>query len=363
MDPKMLVRDLTVAYKQLVEICKAVARNAKLLIMDEPTAPLTDDEVELLFKIIHDLKGQGITIIYISHRLDELFRVSDRVTVMCDGRVVTTKDTSDVTKDQLIMYMVGREISENFPKRNRKYGDVVLEVKNFSGSGVKPISFKLRAGEILGFAGLVGAGRTELARLIFGADPRESGQIYINGKEAKIKSPKDAIKYGIGLVCEDRKSQGVLINMPVGFNITLPIIERISKLTVISTGHENQIIQKQIGDLSIKTPSSGQKAANLSGGNQQKIVLGKWLASESQVLILDEPTRGIDVGSKQEIYKLINQLAERGKAIIVISSEMEEMLGLTDRMVILHEGRYMTTLEKEDYSQERVLRYASGEVS
>ncbi len=360
-DPKILVRDLTVAYKQLVEICKALARDAKFLIMDEPTAPLTDDEVALLFGIIHDLKAQGISIIYISHKLDELFEVSDRVTVMCDGKVVTTQNTNEMTKDELIMYMVGRKLSDNFPARPVHYGDVVLEVKNLSGQGVAPISFQLRAGETLGLAGLVGAGRTELARLIFGADPKFGGEVLIDGKVVDIKSPKDAIKHGIGLVCEDRKQQGGLLDMPVRFNITLPILERLSKLTVIDKSEERTVVDKQVKDLSIKTPTVEQLARNLSGGNQQKIVLAKWLASDMRVLILDEPTRGIDVGSKYEIYRLINKLADSGMAVIVISSEMEECLGLTDRMIILHEGEYMTTLEKENYSQELVLKYASGE--
>ena len=362
-NPKQLVRNLSVAYKQLIEICKSLARNTKFLIMDEPTAPLTDEEVELLFNIIAELKAQGITIIYISHRLDELFRVSDRVTVMRDGNVITTKNIEEVDKAQLIKYMVGRELGERFPERKEKYGDIALEVKDLTGSGVNPISFKLRKGEILGISGLVGAGRTQLARLIFGADQKDGGEIFISGQKVEINSPSDAIRYGIGLVCEDRKTQGVLLRKSVGFNISLPIIQQLSKMTVIDPKKERDIISRQMSDLNIKTPSANQIAGNLSGGNQQKVVLGKWLASDSSILILDEPTRGIDVGSKQEIYKLINQLAEQGKAIIVISSEMEEMLGLTDRMIILYEGAYMTTLEKEDYSQELILQYASGETS
>ena len=362
-NPRQLVRNLSVAYKQLIEICKCLAQNSKFLIMDEPTAPLTDEEVDQLFKIIEELKAQGITIIYISHRLDEIFRVSDRVTVMRDGEIITTKNIYEVDKPQLIKYMVGRELSERFPERKESYGDIALEVKDLVGGGVGPVSFKLKKGEILGISGLVGAGRTELAEMIFGAARKDSGEIYVDGQRADIRSPHDAIRHGIGLVCEDRKSKGLLLRKSVGFNISLPIIELLSRLTVVDSGTEKEVINKQINNLDIKTPSAYQLTGNLSGGNQQKVVLGKWLANDSDILILDEPTRGIDVGSKHEIYKLINGLAEEGKAIIVISSEMEEMLGLTDRMIILYEGSYMTTLEKEDYSQELILQYASGETS
>ena len=331
--------------------------------MDEPTAPLTDDEVELLFKIIRELKEQGMTIIYISHRLDELFEVSDRVTVMRDGEVIVTKDINEIDKPMLIKYMVGRELKESFPERDKHYGDVVLEVKDFCGETVGPVSFTLREGEILGFGGLVGAGRTELARAIFGADPQVSGELYVKGQKVHFKSSMEAIEHGLGYVSEDRKNQGVLQNMAVDFNISLPIIKKLSHMLLVNTKKEREIVQKQVDDMSIKTPSLKQRTSNLSGGNQQKVVLGKWLASESDILILDEPTRGIDVGSKQEIYKLINRLAEQGKAIIVISSEMEELLGLTDRMLVLYEGKCTGKLEKEEYSQEKVLQYASGELS
>lgn len=362
-NPRSLVRDLTVAYKQLVEIAKAIAKNAKLIIMDEPTAPLTDDEVDILMKIVHELKAEGISIIFISHRLDELYRVADRVTVMRDGEVIITKEVSELSKADLIYYMVGRELKESFPSRHIAYGDVALEVKDLTGSGVAPVSFSVRRGEIVGLAGLVGAGRTELARLIFGADPKDGGEIFVDGKKVEIRSPRDAVDHGIGYVSEDRKQSGVLLRMPISKNITLPILKRISHLGVVDTKKEAEVVTKQIDDMRIRTPSAEQLAGNLSGGNQQKVVLGKWLASDSKILILDEPTRGIDVGAKQEIYKLINQLAEEGMAIIVISSEMEEVLGLTDRMLILYEGHFMAELKKEDYSQERVLQYASGEQS
>ena len=360
-DPKALVRELSVAYRQLVEICKALARKAKFLIMDEPTAPLTDEEVRLLFRIIADLKAQGITIIYISHRLDELFAVADRLTVMRDGEIVTTQDIKDVTKPQLIAWMVGRTLKESFPERTVQYGDIVLEARELSGNGVGPISFQLHAGEVLGLGGLVGAGRTEIARVIFGADKKTGGNLLMNGKEVHFRTPMDAIKSGIGLVSEDRKNQGVLQRMAIDFNISLPIIKEISKALFVDKGKENSIVNQQVENLQIKTPSVKQLVANLSGGNQQKVVLAKWLASDSKVLILDEPTRGIDVGAKQEIYRLINALAEQGKAIILITSEMEELLGLTDRMLVLYEHKYVGSIERENYSQELVLQYASGE--
>lgn len=362
-NPRTMVRDLSIGYKQMVEISKALARNAQLLIMDEPTAPLTDDEVTQLFKIIAQLKADGITIIYISHRLDELFQVADRVTVMRDGEVVATKDIQEVTKADLIRYMVGRELKISFPERENAYGDVFLELKDFEGETVGPVSFQLHSGEVLGFGGLVGAGRTELARAIFGADPQVAGEEYVKGEKVHFNTPMEAIEHGIGYVSEDRKGQGVLQSMPIDFNITLPIIRRISNGAFVDFGKEKKIVGEQIAAMSIKTPSQKQVTRNLSGGNQQKVVLAKWLASDADILILDEPTRGIDVGAKQEIYQLINKLAESGKAIIVITSDMEELLGLTDRMIILCEGSYVHTLEKKDYTQELVLQYASGELS
>lgn len=361
-DPNEIVRNLTIAYMQVVEIAKAISKNAKFLIMDEPTAPLTEDEVGVLMKMIRKLNGQGITILYISHRLEEIFSIADRVTVMRDGKVITTKDINEVDKARLIYHMVGRNLSETFPKRNTSYGKTALEVRELTGEKNKPISFSIKYGEILGFGGLVGSGRTELVRLIFGADPKTSGQIFIDGKEVNINCPKDAIDLGIGLVPEDRKSQGTIQNFSIKHNISLPFIKKISKLLgVIDTRVENEIVDKEVEELNIKTPSNVQLIKNLSGGNQQKVVVGKWLASESNILVLDEPTRGIDVGAKQEIYNLINALAEEGKAIMVISSDMEEILGLTDRMIILYEGEYKAELDKSEYTQERVLKYASGE--
>lgn len=361
-NPKTPVKELSVAYMQLVEIAKAIARKAKLLIMDEPTAPLTDDEVENLFELIRQLKKQGVSIVYISHRLDELFQVSDRVTVMRDGEVIVTEDTKDLTKQELIYHMVGRELKETYPSRTGSHGDVVLEVKELCGNGIEPISFQLHKGEVLGLAGLVGAGRTELARLIFGADPKDGGEVLIEGRPMNIKHPKDAVRAGIGLVAEDRKAQGVLLRLPIRTNITISILERLSKWGVISSKEEDKCVENYKDALSIKTPSLEQLVGNLSGGNQQKVALSKWLASESKVLILDEPTRGIDVGAKQEIYQLINRLSEQGLGIIVISSEMEEILGVSDRILVLAEGKLTGRLEKEEFSQTTVLRYASNEL-
>lgn len=360
--PRTEVRDLSVACMQLVEIAKAVARNAKLLIMDEPTAPLTDNEVDALFGLVNELKKQGVTIIYISHRLEELFRITDKVTVMRDGKVITTRVTKDFTKDELIYQMVGRELKETFPPRNVTYGDVILEVKNMCSPDVDNISFKLHKGEVLGLAGLVGAGRTELARLIFGADPKDSGEVYIDGQKAEIKSPKQAVKYGIGLVAEDRKAQGVLLKMSIRWNITIPILKELSNGLVINKKKENECVEKYKQSLNIKAPSAEQTVGNLSGGNQQKVALGKWLASDTKILIFDEPTRGIDVGAKQEIYQLINTLAKQGVGIIIISSEMEEILGMSDRLIVLAEGRQTGALEKDEFSQTTVLKYASGEI-
>lgn len=358
----VLVRNLSTAYQQMVEIAKTIAKSARLVIMDEPTAPLTEHEVQVLFRIIQDLKAKGITIIYISHRLDELYQVADRVTVMRDGCYVTTKDVKDVTKDQLISYMVGRELNKNFDERKTETDEILLETKNLGGNGVQPFSLQLHKGEVLGLGGLVGAGRTEYAQLIFGAVKKECGEVYLNGKKVEINSPTDAVKVGIGMVPEDRKSHGALLRMSIRENIVVPILKNISNGIFVDGAKEHKIAEEEIRALRIKTPSAEQEVSHLSGGNQQKVVLGKWLANDCQVLILDEPTRGVDVGAKQEIYNLINDLAAQGRGIIVISSDMEEIIGITDRMLVLYEGHLVGKLEKSEYSQEKILTYASGEV-
>lgn len=355
----MKVRDLSTAYQQLVEIAKTIARESKLIIMDEPTAPLTEREVEVLFRIIRRLKAEGITIIYISHRLDELYEVSDRVTVMRDGCYIMTTDTKDVSKDKLIAAMVGRELKKNFEARAVKTEEILLETKNLGGNGVQPFSIQLHKGEVLGFAGLVGAGRTEYAQLLFGAAEKECGEVYLNGESALIRSPQDAVKYGIGMVPEDRKLCGALLRMSISDNIVVSILKRISnRFSFVDKNQEKEIAAEQMQALQIKAPSANTQVNNLSGGNQQKVVLAKWLANDSSVLILDEPTRGIDVAAKQEIYKLINELAAQGKGIIVISSDMEEIIGIADRILILYEGRLSGELSREEFTQEQILKFA-----
>lgn len=361
-NPRTLVRDLTVAYMQLVEIAKAISKHVKILIMDEPTAPLTTNEVKILLDLVKELKSAGVTIIYVSHRLNEIYEIADRLTVFRDGEKIDTFALSDISRKKLISLMVGREVSETYPKRNHQSGEVVLEVKNLFGQGVKNMNFKLHKGEILGLAGLVGAGRTETARMIFGADSIEKGEFILNGKTVHISHPSDAIKYGIGLVPEDRKTQGVILSLSIRENITLTILRRITKATIISKKQEEHILEMHKDALSIKTPSFKQKVANLSGGNQQKVVLSKWLASESKILIFDEPTRGIDVGAKQEIYALMNQLSQTGISIIMISSEMEEIIGMSDRIIVLCEGEMTGMVNKEDFSQEYIMELASGDL-
>lgn len=359
-NPNTKIKDLTVAYMQLVEIAKALAKEVKLLIMDEPTSPLTDNEVAILFKLIQKLKDEGVSIIYISHRMDEIFEVSDRVTVMRDGEVIKTIETSDTDKNQLIYDMVGRELKETYPKRDTEFGENVLEIKDISGPVNGKTSFTVRKGEIVGLAGLVGAGRTEIARLIIGADKRYSGDIYIDNQKVTIRTPKEAISKGIAYVSEDRKNQGVLLKLPIKWNITLPILERLSNLGFISTKKESKCVNKYKDALKIKAPSLNQLVGNLSGGNQQKVAVAKWLASESKILILDEPTRGIDVGAKQEIYELINRLTKEGLGIIMISSEMEEIMGMSDRMCVMAEGKIVGELKREEFSQDIILKYASN---
>lgn len=303
-NPKTLVKTLSVGYQQMVEIAKAVSQNAKLLIMDEPSAPLTSAEVEAMFAIVDKLKAGGVSIIYISHRLDEIFRLADRITILRDGQYVTTLNTDETNKDELVKYMVGRQLTEVYPKRDEicVKDEVIFEAVNVSGNGDKNISFKIHRGEVLGLGGLVGAGRTEFAELMFGMRPKTAGKFIFKGKEISPKTPKDAIELGIGLVPEDRKKEGALLGMSIRCNINMPIYQRISKGTVINEKKEEEIAQTYRKEISIKTPTLDQLVKNLSGGNQQKVILAKWLAADSELLIFDEPTRGIDVGAKQEIW-------------------------------------------------------------
>lgn len=359
-DPDETVRNLTVAYMQLVEIAKALSKDVKILVMDEPTAPLTDDEVEILFTIIQKLKQKGISIIYISHRLNEIFRITDRVAIMRDGEMIHTCATDLLNRDQLIKHMVGREIKDQYPERNCKVSEEILKVENLTGNGDNNINFSLRKGEILGIAGLVGAGRTELARVIFGADKLENGNIILDGEKYIPSTPKHAVKCGIGLIPEDRKQDGLILNFPIKWNVTLPILKKLTNFAFIKKQEENELVNRLVKEVLIKTPSTMQLAGNLSGGNQQKVVLAKWLAGNCKVLIFDEPTRGIDVGAKYEIYKLMNALCEQGVGIIMISSDMEEIMGMSDRIIVLSEGTQSGELERKEFNQELILSYASG---
>lgn len=347
---------------QIVEIAKSVSKNAKILIMDEPTAPLTVDEVKLLFKIIRDLKAQGVTIIYISHRLEELFEIGDRISVMRDGKYVCTMDVKDATQQKLIAAMVGREVSQTCPARsNVIIGEELLRLEHVCGNGDTDINFTLHKGEVLGFGGLVGAGRTELMEVIYGAQPLESGQIYYKGQPVKIDSPRKGIKTGIGLVPEDRKGKGLFLDKGVAWNSTINCLDRFANGTfgLVRTKEVEKEAEKYQKAFNIKTPSLNQLVMNLSGGNQQKVVLAKTMAADAEVIIFDEPTRGIDVGAKQEIYNLMNELAAQGKGILMVSSDMPELLGMCDRIVVISEGRQTGIVDKEDFSQETILSMAS----
>ncbi len=359
-DPDAKVADLTTGYQQIVEIAKAVSKDARILIMDEPSAPLTTSEVEAMFKIVDTLKSQGVTIIYISHRMEEIFRLSDRVSVLRDGKYITTVNTADTDKAELIRLMVGRELTETYPERKTETTETILSIKNVSGNGVKNISFDVKKGEILGMAGLIGAGRTELAQLLFGYEQITEGEVILKGQSLKPRNCIDSIKAGIALVPEDRKRQGLVLDMTIKENTTMPGLKDWSKRGVINSKLEMEITDQYIASLRTKTPSRDQKAKNLSGGNQQKVVLAKWLAMNPDILIFDEPTRGIDVGAKQEIYQIMNDLAAGGKAIIMISSDMEELIGMSDRIVILCKGRMAGIMNKEEISQEAILAKSAG---
>lgn len=358
---KRKVRGMSIAQQQIIGIAKAVSFDAKLVIMDEPTSSLTDQETRLLFQIIRDLRSQHRSIIFITHRLDEIFEIADRVTVLRDGCTIGTKEISETSKRELIAMMIGREMTKQFPPRDVKIGDELLRVENVSdGKKVKGVSFSVHRGEVLGFAGLVGAGRTETMRMIFGADRRRSGRIYLNGKEIKIRSPRDSIRHKIAFVTEDRKDEGLLLSKRVRTNIVMVALDKVKKHGLLNMKLERDAATKYVAEMKIVTPSIQQQVMYLSGGNQQKVVVAKWLFSNSEIIILDEPTRGIDVGAKLEIYELINRLAEQGKVIIVVSSDMEEILGISDRIVVMHEGEIAGTVDKKDFSTGLVSEYAIG---
>lgn len=360
--PQKSVYELTVGHQQIVEIVRSLVKDVKLLIMDEPTAPLTAPEVRQLFQIVNSLKEQGITIIYISHRMEEIFELADRVTVMRDGKYITTLEMAQTNTQELIHYMVGRELSENFPQRQQALGEEVLRVEHLSGNGVEDINFTLHKGEILGFAGLLGCGRTETMQLLYGVKKRTGGKVFLHGKEVEIKSTTEAMRRGLGLVPEDRKRNGVFLYASVMWNTGISCLkQKLLKLgLVVDTKKERALAAEYVEKLSTKTPTVDQMVVNLSGGTQQKVVVAKVLATDAEILIFDEPTRGIDVGAKQEMYALIRNLVNEGRSVILISSEMVEVLGLSDRIVVLYEGEQMGILEKEYFSQERVLSLASG---
>ncbi|AAO36824.1 sugar ABC transporter ATP-binding protein [Clostridium tetani] len=359
-DVDILAKDINIGEMQMIEIIKAISKKSKLIIMDEPTTALTEVETERLFKVINKLKSEGICIIYISHRLDEIFQICDRVNVLRDGKYVGEVKVKDTTKDDLITMMVGRKLEEQFPYKKVKKGDALLAVNNLSYKNkVKNISFEVRAGEILGLAGLMGSGRTELAKTIFGEYKKSSGDIYINDKKINITSPKEAIENGIAYLSEDRKKEGLILNMSVGNNISLCNLKKYeNSIKKINKEKESKEIDDYIKKLSVKTPSANQIIKNLSGGNQQKAIIAKWIMISPNILIIDEPTRGIDVGAKKEIYEVLNEIKSLGKAIIMISSDMPEVLGISDRILVMSEGNLSGELSREEATQEKIMKYA-----
>ena len=355
-----MVGNLSVAQQQIVEIARALSQNIKVLIMDEPSATLAIAEVKRLFDIIRKLKERGVTIIYISHRMEEVFELADSITVLRDGCHVQTGPMQGLDRKEIIRLMVGRELLEEYPQRHTAIGEPVLEVEHLTGSGDTDISLTLHKGEVLGLAGLVGAGRTELARMIYGVDPKNAGSVKIKGRPVYFKSPLDALNGGVGYISESRKTEGVFLDFPIDWNITISALRRYSRLTFTDAKSLNQVVERMAARFRIKAPTMKQLVRNLSGGNQQKVALAKVLALDTDIVIFDEPTRGIDVGVKQEIYQIINEMVDKGISILMISSEMEELIGMSDRIVVLHEGRVSGELRKEEFDQQRILEYASG---
>ncbi len=354
------ISSLSIAEQQLVEIAKALNRKTRILIMDEPSALLGEKDLANLFRVVRSLQAQGIGIIYISHRLREIFELADEVTVLKDGRYVATRKVSEVTMDDLVKLMIGRDLKDVYPKRTVEQGDVLLEVGNLSQSKLlRDISFQLHAGEIVGFAGIVGSGRTELARAIFGADP-SSGEMRIAGKLYKPHSPAAAIRNGVALVTEDRKAQGLFLQLSVRINTTISGLRRLTRLGVINFGKELTLVKRMIQELRIKTPTPSFLVVNMSGGNQQKVVLARWLSVGTRIFMMDEPTRGIDVGSKSEIYQIMDKLTKQGVGIIMISSELPEVLGMSDRIMVMRQGRIVKELSRAEASEETIMQYAVG---
>ncbi len=361
-DTRRPVSSLSVAHMQMVEIAKCLSINSRVIIMDEPTAALTDEEIRVLFEIIESLKKQGISIIYISHRMDEIFTISDRITVFRDGKYIKTLDTEKTNYDELVSLMVGQNIEKLYPERTYTPSEVVLETKNIFGKAVNGVSFKLYKGEILGISGLLGAGNIELSKILYGALQKESGDVIKNGKKIKCKNPYTSIKEGIGLVPDDRKNDGLVLVRSVRENISLSSLDNISKSSFINKARENTRVNNVIKALNIKVPTPEHVVGNLSGGNQQKVVFAKVLEASPDILILDEPTRGVDVGAKAEIYQIIDLLTRNGKSIIIISSDLPEVIGMCDRVLVMREGQIVKEVQKDEATQELILAYAAGGV-
>lgn len=359
--PNHLVGDLSIGQQQIVEILKALSISSRILIMDEPTAVLEERESERLFSLIRKFQEQGVSIIYISHRLNELKRLCDRITVLRDGQYITTRTLDGLTEREIANLMVGRELKELYPEKPSRIGEEMLRVERLSkGNYFKDISFHVCKGEILGFAGLAGAGRTELMRTLFGDWRPDSGIVYIGGKEVQFKSPRDAVEKGLGFATEDRKSLGLLLDMSVAHNITLSASKKYARFNFIAKRQEKGLVNKMVDELRIKTNKTTSPVKNLSGGNQQKVVLGKWLVADTDIFIMDEPTRGIDVGSKSEIYNLISELAAAGKTIIVISSELPELLGICNRIIVMHQGKITGEIDHKEANEQKIMALATG---
>lgn len=364
LDPDTLVGDLSVGQQQMIEITKALSMQADILVLDEPTAALTNREIDALFDMIASLKEKGVGMIYISHRMEEIFQVSDRITVLRDGQYVGTVETAETNLDELVKMMVGREITDRFPKAEVQLGGERLRVENLNVKDkLSNISFSIKSGEIVGVAGLMGAGRTELAKALFGLEKVREGQILVDGKPVRVTRPIDAISAGIALVTEDRKEEGLVLSLSVRENISLPNLQKVSSLGVMKPRDEQVLSNDAIQRLFIKTAGGEQIVGSLSGGNQQKVVIGKWLAKKPKILILDEPTRGVDIGAKKEIYDIMNRLAQDGVAILMISSELPEVLGMSDRVLVMHEGRITGEFTREEATQEMIMRAATGGTS
>jgi ribose transport system ATP-binding protein len=358
-----LVADLSIAQRQMVEIARAISFQSRIIILDEPTSALSEREADKLFALMHSLREQSVTLIYISHRMEEIFSISDRVAVMRDGRLIGVQPTKELTINKVVQLMVGRELKDFFPKTDTKPGEVMLEAHRLrSGTRLKDASFSLRRGEIVGLAGLVGSGRTDLARVVFGADRLDGGEIHIQGQVVRIRSPQEAIQMGIGLITEDRKAQGLFLGQSLRSNVAVTIFERLSRLGFLQYKKMDHWVQALVQQLKIRTPNLEQRARNLSGGNQQKVVIARWLAVDPKILILDEPTRGIDVASKAEIHALISELAAKGMAILVISSELPEILQISDRILVMHEGRLVAELDRSEATQDSVMQAATGQI-